>query len=328
VVLRSPAEVTERTGRARYRVVMSSQVTKADIEGAAQLIRPHVRLTPVLDLGNILSDDWSLHLKLENLQLTGSFKVRGAFNLLLTSDVAAGLVAASGGNFGRAVAYAAAKLGIHATIFVPETSPPEKTGAIASYGAEVRLIPGFYDDALAASVEFATSNGAFQAHAYDQAPVVAGQGTIGSEIESQVAGVSSVLVAVGGGGLIGGIASWFRDEVDVIAVEPELSASLYNARAAGHPVPIEVNGIAVSSLGAKQVGAVPWEANRWIDQSLLVSEEAIENAQTWLWEVARIWVEPAAAVPIAALLTEAYVPSAGEVVVAVISGGNVALRMT
>lgn len=300
-------------------------MTREEIEEAARRIRPYIRHTPVVELGPILSKEWNLALKLDHLQPTGSFKVRGAFNLLLNSDLGQGVVAASGGNFGRAVAYAASRLGATSTIFVPESSPPEKTGAIARYGADVRLVPGFYDDALAASSEFALSNGGFQAHAYDHRLVVAGQGTAALEVGAQVDAVSSVMVAVGGGGLIGGIASWFRDDIGVVAVEPELSASLHHARVAGRPVPVDVGGVAVSSLGARQVGEYPWAANKWIDQSHVVTEPAIEEAQVWLWDNVRLWVEPAAAVPIAALLTGTHTPSAGETVVAIVSGGNVAL---
>lgn len=278
-----------------------------------------------MHLGNALSDDWSLALKLENLQVTGAFKARGAFNLLLTTAPDS-VVAASGGNFGKAVAYAAEALGIPATIFLPESSPPEKIDAIAAYGADLRLVPGFYDQALEASQTFAAANeGSFLAHAFDQHEVVAGQGTIATELAIQVPDASTVLVPVGGGGLIGGIASWYQGTARVIGVETNGCASLYQARQHGSPTDVEVSGIAASALGARRIGDHTWTANSWIDDSLLVDEPSIQQTQVWLWEQCRLWVEPAAAVGIAAIRDGRYVPEKGSFVVAVISGGNVSL---
>ena len=303
---------------------MPEPIERSDIEAAAKRIDGFVRHTPTLDLGNILSESWRVVLKLENLQVTGAFKIRGAFNVLLSKRPQA-VIAASGGNFGKAVAYASECLDIPATIFVPASSPKEKTDAIARFGAEVRVIDGYYHDALAASQEYAADTGHFVAHAYDQPEVMAGQGTVGYEIGDQVDGASSVLVAVGGGGLIGGIASWFRGEVDVIGVESELCPTLHTARANGAPIEVEVGGIAASSLGARKLGQHPWTANKWIDRSVLVSDGSIVAAQEWLWEQCRLWVEPASATTIAALREGEIEPGPGEVVVAVLSGANLAI---
>ncbi len=304
---------------------MDDQITRDDIEEAAGRIAPYVRDTPVLHLGHAISDRWTLSLKLENLQVTGSFKARGAFNLLLEASPAR-VVAASGGNFGKAVAYAAESLDIPATIFLPETSPREKIDAIAAYGADLELVPGFYDHALEASQAFAkASDGAFLAHAFDQHQVVAGQGTVAAALATQVPDASMVLVPVGGGGLIGGIASWYRGKVRVVGVETEGCASLHQARQHGSPVEVEVSGIAASALGARQIGDHAWSANRWIHDSVLVDEQSIEMAQIWLWERCRLHVEPASAVGVAAIRSGLVEPDTGSVVVAVISGGNVSL---
>lgn len=304
---------------------MVQQITQSDIEGAAERIAPYIRHTPVLHLGHALSDEWALALKLENLQVTGAFKARGAFNLLLNVSPHS-VVAASGGNFGKAIAYAAEALGIPATIFLPETSPPEKIGAIAAHGAALKLVPGFYDQALEASQIFAKANeGAFLAHAFDQHEVVAGQGTIGAELATQIPDASTVMVPVGGGGLIGGIASWYQGKVRVVGVESDGCAGLYRAREHGSPVEVEVSGAAASALGARQIGDHAWFANRWIDDALLVDEQSIQETQSWLWDQCRLWVEPAATVGIAAIRQDRFVPEPGSLVVAVISGGNVAL---
>jgi threonine dehydratase len=301
------------------------EVSRDDIRAATGRIEPHVRRTPVAELGDVLGSGFRLSLKLDSMQPTGSFKVRGAFSFLTSVEVPpVGVVAASGGNFGLAVAYAAHRLGHKATVFVPATSPEEKIGRIAGYGAEVRVIDGFYPDALEASLAWGAESGALMAHAYDQHEVVAGQGTCGLEISEQVPDVGSVLVAVGGGGLIAGIASWFRDEAKVVGVESEGCPTLNAARTAGQPVRVEVGGVAASSLGASLLGDHAWEANRWIDGSLLVSDEEILAAQGWLWDTCRVLAEPAACVTIAALLTGRYVPESGEHVVAVISGANTA----
>jgi threonine dehydratase len=299
------------------------EITRADINAAATRISPYVRRTPVLDLGSALSSDYRLFLKLDSMQPTGSFKVRGAFAALTSlSTPAAGVVAASGGNFGLAVAHAADTLEIEARIFVPATSPEEKIRGFGASGADVEIIPGHYTDALAASREWAAGSGAVELHAYDDPAVVAGQGTCGREIMAQVPTATSILVAVGGGGLIAGIASWARNDLKLIGVEPENCPTLNQARAAREPVDVPVGGVAVSSLGATRLGQIAWEANRWIDESLLVTDEAILDAQSWLWDSCRVLAEPAACAPVAALMTDVYRPRAGEVVVVVVSGAN------
>jgi threonine dehydratase len=304
---------------------MNLEVTRKDIRDAAKRSRPHVRMTPVIELGDPFDAGFRLSLKLEHLQVTGSFKPRGAFSLLCASQVPrVGVAAASGGNFGIAAAYACSVLGHQATIFVPETSPAEKIERIGEHGADVRCTSGFYDEALAACEDFVAESGAFVAHAYDQREVMAGQGTVGLEITEQLGEVDSILVAVGGGGLIGGIASWCRDDYSVIATEPELCSSLHAARSAGHPVKVSVGGVASSSLGSASVGEYPWHANRWIDDAVLVTDEQIVEAQHWIWNNTRLVVEPAAATTVAALMAGSYTPQAGEHVVAVLSGGNVA----
>lgn len=302
---------------------MTGQVTRDEIEAAARRIEAHIRRTPMLDLGKALSADYSVALKLEHLQVTGSFKARGAFSLLTSVDVPeAGVVAASGGNFGIAVACAASRLGQRATVFVPATSPTEKIERIATYGADVRVVPGYYDQAREEAEDFAGKAGAFQAHAFDQHEVVSGQGTVGRELGHDGAS-DVVMAAVGGGGLIAGIASWFRDERRIVAVEPTDCSSFHSALEAGGPVDVEVSGVAASSLGARSIGTHAWETRRWIDDSVLVTDEAIVASQHWLWSTARLAVEPASATGLAALQTGAFVPEPGTRVVVVLSGGNV-----
>jgi len=264
-------------------------------------------------------------LKLDLLQPTGSFKVRGAFSRLLAANPKPSrVVAASGGNFGLAVAYAAAELGVAADIFVPETSPPAKVERLQLHGASVHVVAGHYAEALEASEAWIETNDALFAHAYDQFDVVAGQGTCGMEMAAQIPEATSVLVAVGGGGLIAGIASWYRDDITVIGVETEGTPTLHSARQAGGPVDIEVGGLAVSSLGSRRLGDIAWEASRrWIDGAVLVSDDATTTAQRWLWDDCRLAVEPGAATPVAALLSGAYVPGPSEHVVVLVCGANV-----
>lgn len=302
---------------------MAGEIGRTEIEEAAHRIAGLVRRTPLLEAGRALSANFELVLKLEHLQVTGSFKPRGAFSLLTAAEVpSVGVVAASGGNFGIAVAHAAATLGHRATIFVPATSPSAKIDRISALGAEVKVIPGFYDEALSASQEFAHAQGAFVAHAYDQRAVAAGQGTIGREISDECS-VDHVVIAVGGGGLIGGIASWFRDEMVVVAAEPETCRSLNASLEAGRQVEVDVSGVAASSLGARSVGDHGWGARHWIDHSTLVPDSAIVESQHWLWDEFRLAVEPAAATPVAVLATGAFSPPQGSRVLALLSGGNV-----
>lgn len=303
---------------------MSLEVTRTEIQQAAGRVGGHIRSTPVIELGDVLAKGYRLTLKLDHLQPTGSFKVRGAFSLLTSIEVpAAGVAAASGGNFGLAVAHACARLGHLATVFVPETSPAAKIDRISAQGADTRVIPGYYDSALEVCQAWVGETGAFMAHAYDQHEVVAGQGTVGMEIAQETRDVTDVLAAVGGGGLIAGIASWLRDDVGVVAVEPERCAAFHAAREAGGPTTVEVGGVAASSLGAREIGEHAWYANRWVDQSVLVTEESIVESQQWLWETTRLLVEPAAACTVAALMTDMHRPSEGGHVVAVLSGANV-----
>ena len=298
-------------------------VGPGDVEAAAQRIAGYVRTTPVLDLGD------GVVLKLELLQHTGSFKPRGAFNWLLAVDAVpdAGVVAASGGNFGLAMAYVARELDVPATIVIPEVTSVAKRAGFGLLGAEVVVVPGVYADALAHSRRLAAETGALLGHAYDHPDIVAGQGTCGRELEDQVAGaVDTVLVAVGGAGLIGGIAAWFAGRARVVGVEPERIPALQRALATGHPVEVEVSGLAADSLGASSVGDVPFAvARRFVDTSVLVADEAIAAAQRDLWQRCRIASEPGGAAAWAALLSGAYRPAPGERVAVVVCGGNVDL---
>ena len=300
------------------------EITKAEIAAAATRIAPYVRYTPVVKLERgALGIAGKIILKLEMLQPTGTFKVRGAFNLLLANrpDL---VVAASGGNFALAIAHAANVLGIPAHLFVPDSSPPEKLRRLEESGAGLTVVGGYYRDALRLSGEFVAASGGLLAHAYDQAEVVAGAGTCGGEILQQVAEVDAILVPVGGGGLIGGVASGVRTGARIIGVETEGTPTLHSARVAGEPVDVEVGGLAVSSLGAGRLGDIPWEAARkWVADSLLVTDSEVANAQRFLWDRCRLIVEPGAATPVAALLSGAYEPAADETVVALISGANV-----
>lgn len=302
----------------------SLEVTREDIQRAAKRVDGFIRRTPVLELGHAMGSGYRLSLKLDQLQPTGSFKVRGAFSLLTNQDIGeSGVAAASGGNFGIATAYACSQLGYRATIFVPESSPPEKIDRIAQHGADVRVTPGFYDQALSECESFVAATGAFMAHAYDQPDVVAGQGTAALEILEQVEDPGTILVAVGGGGLIAGVASWCRGDVAVVATEPNRCASFNAARSNGGPVRVDVGGVAASSLGAESIGDHAWYASKWVRDSVLMADEAIVGAQRWIWDNARLAVEPAAATTVAALASGAYQPEPGEHVIALISGGNV-----
>lgn len=300
-------------------------VERADIVAALDRVRGYIRTTPVVETGaGAFGIDTPLTLKLELLQHTGSFKPRGAFNKMLASEVPdAGVVAASGGNFGLAVAYAARSLGHRAEIFVPDTSPAAKIDRIREMGAEVRVIPGYYHEASVAALARQAETGALAMHPFDQPEVVAGGGTIGLELSEQVPDVDTVLVAVGGGGLIAGIASWFRGDVRVVGVEPEGCASLHSALAAGEPVDVDVGGIAADSLGPRRVGGIAFAAARaWVDRVVLVSDEAIDDAQRRLWRDAHVVAEPGGAASLAALIAGAYRPSPGEKVVVVVCGAN------
>jgi len=263
--------------------------------------------------------------KLELLQHTGSFKPRGAFNRMLSAEIpAAGVIAASGGNHGMAVAYAASALGVRAEIFVPEVAPKIKVDKLHRLGATVRIVPGVYDNAAAACAERATESGALSVHAYNEPEVVAGQGTMAREISLDEPGVDTVLIAAGGGGLAGGAAAWFgADGPTVVVVEPASSCCYNAARAAGKPVPIQAAGVAVDSLGAGTVGELAFEAlSRVNAPSVTVTDESIVEAQRLFWDRVRLVVEPGGAAAAAALLSGAYRPAAGERVVVVVCGSN------
>ena len=263
-------------------------------------------------------------LKMEHLQVSGSFKARGMMNRLLANDIpASGVIVASGGNAGIATAAAARALGVRCEVFLPGVSPPAKRARLRDLGAEVIVVGELYDDALAACLARQQESGALLTHAYDQPEVVAGAGTLAREIEAQGGLPDSVLVSVGGGGLIGGLAGWFEDRSRVVALEPEQAPTLYRAREAGHPVDVDVGGVAADSLGARRIGAIAWEiTQRHVRDALLLPDDAIRAAQRWLWKEMKLAVEPAAALPLAALQTGAYVPREGERVCLILCGAN------
>lgn len=302
----------------------SEPPTRAAITDAAARILGHVRRTPVFAVDDPRLAHGPVTLKLDQVQPTGSFKVRGAFSLLTAREVpSTGVVAASGGNFGLAVAYAARELGHPAHVFVPDTSPTEKIAGLRALDADVRVVPGTYQQALDASEAFLVEHGGLRAHAYDQPEVVAGQGTCAVELGQQVADLDTVLVAVGGGGLIGGIASWFRDRVRVVAVETSGCDALHAARRAGQPVDVQPSGLCVSSLGASRIGDLGFAAaQRWVDDAVLVEDVQVREAQHLLWEAARVVAEPGGAVAMAALTSGAYRPIDGERVAVVVCGAN------
>lgn len=296
-----------------------------DVEAAAERIAGHVRETPVLRVGDgAFGLDVEPVLKLELLQHTGSFKPRGAFNRILANEVpATGVIAASGGNHAAAVAHAATALGIPAEIHVPEAAPPIKLARLAGYPVDVRRTGALYDDAQAECDRRAAETGALHCHPYDLPEVIAGQATVGRELEAQAPEVDTVLVAVGGGGLIGGVASWYRGRVRVVAVEPESSRCLGAALEAGRPVDVAVSGRAADSLGARRVGAWPFAAaSRWVERAVTVDDDAIEAAQRRLWRELRLVVEPGGAAALAALLAGSYRPEAGERVAVLVCGAN------
>jgi threonine dehydratase len=303
-------------------------ISRTEIQDAGRRIAMHVRRTPVIALEErAFGIDARIFFKLECLQHTGSFKPRGAFNCILSSKIdKAGVIAASGGNHGAAVAYAAHKLGHRAEIFVPVITPKNKVDRLRQYDATINVAGNNYAEALAASRERAVQTGAVAIHAYDDVRVLAGQGTLGMELEEQVRGLDSVLIAVGGGGLIGGVASWYQERVRVIAVEPERAPTLHNSLAAGHVVEVETGGVAADSLGARRVGDLMFPvAQKFVPQSVLVSDEQIVEAQRTLWQHLRLIAEPGGATAFAALLSGIYKPHPGERVGVVLCGSNAEL---
>ena len=300
--------------------------SKTDIDEAARRIAPHVRRTPAIELAAGTFDGLAhpLTLKLECLQVTASFKPRGAFNRMLSAAVpAAGVIAASGGNHGIAVAHAAKTLGHRAEIFVPEVISAAKVARLKELGAAVNVIGKVYGDALAASQSRAAKSGALVLHAYDQPEILAGQGTVAREFEGQAPALDTVLVAVGGGGLIGGMAAWYRGKTKLVAVEPRTSRALDAALAAGTPVDVDVSGVAADSLGARRVGALMFPlARRFVERVVLVEDAAITAAQKALWRAIRIVAEPGGAAALAAVLSGAYRPAQGERVGVLVCGAN------
>jgi threonine dehydratase len=305
---------------------VTATIDRARIAETHKLIQPHIRATPVIELtgADFGLPAFPLTLKLELFQHAGSFKTRGAFANLLTRAIpAAGVVAASGGNHGAAVAYAAMRLAVPAHIFVPTVSSPVKIARIRGYGAELVVGGDRYADALAASQAFAARSGALPVHAFDQEQTLLGQGTIGLELARQAPGLDTLLVSVGGGGLVGGIAAWCAGTPRVIGVEPETAPTLTRALAAGKPVDAEAGGIAADSLAPRRVGELMFPiARAHIARVVLVADAAIRRAQEALWESLRVVAEPGGAAAFSALLDRAYVPEPGERVGVVVSGGN------
>ena len=299
--------------------------TRDQIEATERVIRAHIRRTPTLEVAarDFGLADATLVFKLELLQQAGSFKARGAFaNMLLREVPAVGVVAASGGNHGAAVAHAARTLGVPARIFVPTISTQAKVDRIRAAGAELVLIGDRYADALAAAEAWTHTSGALPIHAFDQLETLMGAGTLGLELEQQVPGCDAVLAAVGGGGLIGGLGAWFEHRTRVIGVEPELAPTLTHALAAGRPVDAPAGGVAADSLAPRRVGELVFPiAQRCID-TVLVSDEAITRAQAALWSVLRIAVEPGGAAAFAAVLSGRYPLASGTRIAIVLSGGN------
>ena len=301
-------------------------ISPDDIVEASRRISAHVRRTPLMPLeAEAFGLPVALMLKLELLQHSGSFKARGAFNNLLANKVPkAGVIAASGGNHGAAVAFAARSLGHRAEIYVPKLASAAKVARLKDYGADVTVIGETYAEALQACEARRAETGALSVHAYDSDLTLAGQGTLAREIEAQAPAIDTLLVAVGGGGLIGGIAAWYRGKVRVVGVEPKSCPSLERAFAAKHPVEVAVGGVAADSLGAKKVGALMFDiAKEFVEGVVLVEDDAIRQAQSRLWNDLRIMAEPGGATALAALTSGAYRPAIGEKIGVVICGGNV-----
>ena len=306
--------------------LLDQQLSRGEIEAAAARIRAFVRRTPVLvvDGADLALPGIRVAFKLEFTQHSGSFKARGAFNNLLSRAIpAAGVVAASGGNHGVAVAFAAMRLKYPATIFVPNVASRVKIEQIRASGATLEISGERYADALAASEEFAQRSGALRVHAFDQVETLQGQATVGVELEQDGPALDALLVAVGGGGLIGGIAAWYRGRVPLIGVEPEEAPQLRHALAAGAPIDAPTGGIAADSLAPRRVGGLMFPiAQRFVADSVLVSDEAIRVAQRTLWDLLRVVVEPGGAAAFAALQSGAWKPAAGQTIGVLLCGAN------
>jgi threonine dehydratase len=305
---------------------MPLAVDRSAIERVHAAIAPYIRVTPVVEANgaDFGLPPFALTLKLEQLQHAGSFKTRGAFaNLLLRRPPGAGVVAASGGNHGAAVAYAAMRLTVPARIFVPIVASPAKIDRIRSYGADLTVTGERYAEALAASIGWASASGALQVHAFDQTETIAGQGTLGRELSMQAPHLDTILVAVGGGGLIGGVAAWYASSTRIVAVEPEGAPTLFGALKAGKSVDAPTGSVAADSLAPRQVGQLMFPiAQAHVDRVILVTDDAIRKAQRALWEGLRVVAEPGGCAAFSALLSGAYQPATGERVGVVVSGAN------
>jgi threonine dehydratase len=302
------------------------RLNRSAVVATHHAIRAHVRKTPIVALS---PDELALQcdavtVKLELLQHSGSFKVRGAFaNLALRTAPRSGVVAASGGNHGAAVAFAARRFSLPAKIFVPSISSPAKIERIRSYGADLVVGGDSYADALNSSEAWAANTDALKIHAFDQEETILGQGTLGLELEEQAPDVDTVLVSVGGGGLLAGLAAWYGRRLRLVAVEPKAAPTLTRAMAAGGPVDSEAGGIAADSLGPRRVGDLVFRmVQPALDRVVLVADEDIRSAQRRLWDLMRIVAEPGGVAAFAALLSGAYVPKPAEHVAVIISGGN------
>jgi len=299
-------------------------IGRKDVEAAWSLIRPHVRRTPVIELSaGSLGLGFTLAVKLESLQVSGTFKGRGAFHKLLASQVpAAGIIAASGGNHGVAAAYAARALGHKAEIFVPTVASPTKVARLKSYGAVVHQVGAVYAEARALSEKRAAETGALIVPAYEDEVVFAGAGSVALEFAEQAV-FDTLLVAVGGGGLIAGCAAAVGETVKIVAVETEGTPTLYEARRAGRPVEVAISGIAADALGASRIGVPNFEvAQKLVRDAVLVSDDAVRTAQRALWEELRVVAEPSGATGLAALMAGAYKPAPGERVATLVCGAN------
>jgi threonine dehydratase len=302
-------------------------ILRSDIVRVHDVIRPYIRQTPIFGTrgSDIGLEPFPLTFKLELMQHSGSFKARGAFANLLTRRIPpAGVVAASGGNHGVAVAYAAKRLGIPAKIFVPTVSSPVKVDRIRACGADVVITGERYADALEASQSYAVESGALSIHAYDQTETLLGQGTLARELSAQVPTDATLFVAVGGGGLLGGVTSWYAGErTRIIGVEPAAAPTLTEALKAGRPVDAPAGGVAADSLAPRRVGELMFPiAQRHVDRVLLVEDADIVSAQDALWDAFRLIVEPGGAAAFAAILSGQYQPSIDEHVVVILCGGN------
>lgn len=296
-------------------------ISRDDVARTAEQLRPHVRRTPVVEVEAGALADVPVVCKLEQLQVTGTFKARGAFATLLASDQDE-VAMASGGNAGAAYAYAAGRLGLRATVFISSLAPAAKMDRMRAYGADVRVVDGDYVAAAeACEAHLDAHPDVLAGHAYDHPGMLLGSGSLAHELAGQ-ADLDTLLVAVGGGGLIGGIASWYRGDVRVVAVETHGTPTLHRALEAGEPVDVQVAGVAASALGAGRVGQHVWAARRWIDDSVLVSDEAVVDAQRVLWDQLRQVAEPGGAAALAALRTGAYAPADGERVGVLVCGAN------